>query len=106
MFTVAWHPTLISLLIWLVVKYGDKVLLTSAFRKGDTGVHGQDPLRGFDLRSLLFDDPQAVCEEVNKVWIYDPDRPEKKVAMWHNIGQGWHFHFQIHPKTIYNQKED
>lgn len=106
MFTVAWHPFLIALLLWLIVRYSKgKIILTSAFRKGDPGVHGQVPLRGIDLRSTVFDDPQKICDDINIVWIYDPKRPDKKTAIYHDIGQGPHIHLQVHPDTIFNGEE-
>ena len=101
-FTVAWHPILIAVLLWMVVRYSKgKIVFTSGFRKGDSGVHGTDPLRGFDLRSWVFSDPQQVCDDINKIWIYDPKRPEKTVAIYHDVGKGKHIHIQVHPNTIY-----
>ena len=99
---VAWHPILIALFLWMCVRYSKgKILLTDAYRKGDKGVHGTDPLRGFDLRSSVFDNPELVAEDVNSVWIYDPDRPHMKCCILHDVGKGIHLHFQVHPKTIY-----
>lgn len=103
MFTVAWHPFLIALFLWLVVRYSKgKILLTSAYRKGDAGVHGQVPLRGIDLRSYrIFPNPEEICEDINAHWTYDSNRPEMKVAMYHNAGSGFHIHLQVHPNTVF-----
>lgn len=102
MFSVPWHPKLIALLMWIVVRYGkDKVIITSAFRKDDPGVHGTIPLRGFDLRSWVFKDPYEITEDINKVWIYDPSRPDKHCCICHDIGRGVHLHLQVHPNTAF-----
>lgn len=41
-----------------------------------------------------------IAEEVNRHWQYDPERPRKPVAMWHDVGQGPHIHFQCHDRTV------
>lgn len=102
LFMVQWDGVLIDLLVWMVVRY-DKLLFTSGFRLDDPGVHGQMPLRGFDLRSTVYENPQKICDDVNEHWVYDTERPEKKVAMLHDVGQGIHFHFQVHPRTVYKK---
>lgn len=74
-------------------------LITSAYRPGDTGVHGQMPVRGLDLRCL---NPKFGLEAeawVNLRWRYDPARPKKQVALFHNVGRGLHLHIQVHPGT-------
>jgi hypothetical protein len=104
MLTVSWHPTLIALLKWLRVRHHTgQIVITSAFRWQDKGVHGAIPLRAFDLRSWVFKDPKAVCDDINMNWAYDPKRPEKKVATLHDVGKGIHFHIQVHPRTVYNR---
>jgi hypothetical protein len=95
---VAWHPKLIQLYQWIKDCYPE-ALITSAYREGDKGVHGTDPLRGFDLRSWVFDDPESVKDDINEMWVYDPTRPDKKVAILHDVGQGMHFHLQVHDNT-------
>ena len=106
MFTLPWHPQLIKLLMWLVVRVSkDKITITSAYRKGDKGVHGTVPLRAFDIRSKSFDSPESICLDVNKTWTYDPARPEKTVALYHQSvdkngkSKGWHIHLQVHNDT-------
>ena len=102
--TVPWHPTLISVLKWLRVRYHTgQLVITSAYRKDDQGVHGTIPLRGFDLRSYIFENPKAICDDINMNWIYDPKRPEMKACLLHDIGKGIHFHVQVHPNTLYNK---
>jgi hypothetical protein len=95
---VPWHPTLRSLLCWLHELNID-IILTSTYRQGDPGVHGTNPLRGFDLRSWGLYDIQTIVEMTNDHWVYDPKRPRKKVCKYHNVGGGHHLHFQVHKNT-------
>lgn len=74
--------------------------ITSAYRPGDPGVHGTQPLRGLDLRCKIASIGKATCDYINSRWQYDPSRPDKVVAMYHNVGQGDHIHLQVHPNTI------
>lgn len=74
-------------------------IVTSAFRPGDKGVHGQMPLRGLDLRCRDKLVGNHVAGWVNRRWQYDPDRPEKMCAMCHDTGRGLHLHFQSHSRT-------
>ena len=106
MVEVPWYPQLTALVKWLLVRvHQDRtctnVFVTSAYRKDDKGVHGQIPLRGLDIRSTVFEDPEKLCEDINNHWEYDLDRPEKQCAIYHDIGKGFHIHLQVHPKTKY-----
>ena len=103
MFTKAWHPTLISLFVWLIVRYA-KVILTCVFEDRDyASTHSTDPVRAFDLRSRIYDDPEKIVDDVNKHWTYDPDRPQMKCAIYHDTGRGIHLHFQVHNNTTYKE---
>ena len=93
---VAWHPILLDFNLWFQERY-PYLIITSAYRK--TGIHGTDPLRAEDLRSYVYLDPESIEHEINDIWVYDPDRPEKKVCIYHNVGRGNHFHIQVHPNT-------
>lgn len=69
--------------------------------------HGTAPLRAFDLRSWMF--TPGECQEIQRVinehWTYDPDRPHKKVCLYHKVGNNaWHFHFQVCDATIMKLK--
>jgi hypothetical protein len=33
------------------------------------------------------------------MWTYDTERPHKKCCIYHDVGQGKHIHFQVHPNT-------
>ena len=102
MFAVEWHPSLIALFLWLNVRLSKgKVLVTSAYRKGDKGVHGTVPLRAIDIRSSVFKDPQQIVDDINECWKYDPNRPEMGCGLYHDTGSGFHIHIQVHPNTIY-----
>ena len=94
----SYHYKLIEVVWWINKKYGD-LMFTCGKRHGDTGVHGTDPCRGIDLRSWIYKDPQEVVDSVNDIFVYDPDRPDKSVAMLHNAGSGEHIHIQVHPNT-------
>lgn len=95
---VGYHPKMVDLLSF-VTKYRDPVI-TSGHRAGDSGVHGTIPCRGLDLRSTIYNRPRQVVDDINLQWVYDPDRPELKVAIYHDAGSGNHIHLQVHPKTF------
>lgn len=79
-------------------------VITSAFRQGDKGVHGQMPLRGLDLRCRDMLMGNHIADWVNARWQYDPERPEKECALCHDTGRGLHLHFQSHPNTVLDRK--
>lgn len=78
-------------------------IITSLYRMNEEGVHGTLPLRGIDLRckNQRTDglDDNVLVHFVNRNWIYDPERPNMKVAIIHDVGQGRHIHLQTHPNT-------
>lgn len=92
-------PLLRELVAWAESLFIDEPVVTSLYRIGDDGVHGQLPLRGIDIRcrdsELGFD----IEREVNAKWAYDPSRPTTKCCMFHDVGRGEHLHFQVHPNT-------
>jgi hypothetical protein len=99
-----WHKNLMEFLLCISVRYS-KVTITSAYRSkkihpGDSGIHMTVPLRAFDLRSRDFADPVSVQNDLNRIWIYDPERPWLNTVVYHNTGFGWHFHCQVHDNTI------
>lgn len=66
--------------------------------------HEADPLRALDLRSHDDHGKQypwvnALVRIINIRWVYDQSRPEKKCAVYHDIGRGPHLHFQVCDKT-------
>jgi hypothetical protein len=96
--TVSLHKNMQDFLIWFRKTFGEP-FITSAFREGDTGVHGTIPLRGLDIRFYIYTNPQNVVDTINVIWIYDFKRPEMKCAILHDTGKGKHIHLQVHPNT-------
>ncbi|KKM14521.1 hypothetical protein LCGC14_1705280 [marine sediment metagenome] len=95
-------PTMDSLMDvveWVYEEHDQNLVITSGFRKGDPGVHGQIPLRGLDIRSRVYSDPDRPCRLINDRWEYDWKRPEKKVASLHGEGDEIHIHLKVHPRT-------
>ena len=92
---------LIDIIVWLVGEYPGRIVFTCGYRPGDKGVHGTNPCRGMDIRSRNFKHPDKVANYINYEWIYDPKRPEKKVAIFHDAGKkgNLHIHLQSHPNT-------
>ncbi len=78
---------------------GLTLTITSEFRIGDPGVHGQLPLRGIDYRMRCPIIGQVIADQINAKWSYDPARPHMKVAVLHDVGRGLHLHTQTHPNT-------
>lgn len=80
-------------------KFGSQII-TSLYRIDDSGVHGQLPLRGTDIRCRNIESGEEIANEINDIWIYDPIRPEMKVAIAHGDGSNYHIHLQVHPRTV------
>ena len=78
---------------------GVELTVTSLFRINDPGVHGTLKLRGIDIRCKDKDFGLLVSKHTNSCWIYDPDRPRKVCCVYHDVGSGYHLHFQSHPNT-------
>lgn len=95
------HPKLVDLLKWFSIRYSNTIF-TCAFEERDyPSVHSMDPYRGMDIRSWFYDAPQVVADDVNDHWQYDPKRPERKCAIYHDVGRGAHLHLQVHDNTEY-----
>lgn len=73
--------------------------ITSAYRPDDKGVHGTMPIRGLDFRCRDSIIGEKLEEYINERWIYDHERPDIKVALYHDVGKGKHLHVQVHPNT-------
>jgi len=83
---------------------GLELTVTSLYRIGDNGVHGQLPLRGVDVRMRDEEIGKLVESQINETWFYDPNRPDLKCAVFHNVGRGIHLHIQAHPNTVKREK--
>lgn len=79
---------------------GFEFIITSLYRIGDSGVHGQLPLRGIDVRLRSETIGKEIETLVNKKWRYDPERPNMKCCYSHGEGSNFHLHFQTHPNTV------
>ncbi len=98
-------PKLVEVVSWIVDEFG--LLFTESWRlaKHPGDLHSTTPVRAIDIRSWVYDDPEAVAAEINARWQYDPERPGKLCALLHDSGNGMHFHIQVHPRTIQKRKE-
>lgn len=94
------HPTLRKVLSWLEFETGFEFTNTSNYRPGDNGVHGQIPVRGWDIRCRNRVLGQCIVDLINGEWVYDPNRPFKQVAIAHGKDSNYHIHIQVHPNTI------
>lgn len=65
-------------------------------------VHETDPCRGTDAvtEKRRVPDMERIADRVNGGWRYDPNRPELKVALYHDVGMGHHIHFQVDENTV------
>ena len=97
----ATHLILINLLKWTVVRYSDTVFTCGWEQRKTPSVHSMIPLRGMDIRSRIYDNPQSVVDDINAHWEYDHERPEMRCAIYHDVGRGQHIHLQAHDHTIY-----
>lgn len=77
-----------------------RVVITSAYREGDHGVHGTVPCRGLDIRSFIYEKPRHIVDVLNETFSYDFQRPGMKAAMYHDSGHGRHIHLQVHDHTV------
>jgi len=93
----ALHKRLVDVLEWFIQRYGYAVI-TSSVRSD--GIHSTYPLRAVDLRSSIYPQPDMVADEINRVWTYDPSRPQYQVCVYHDVGMGMHFHIQVHKNTM------
>lgn len=93
------NNTLRKIVTDLELHFGEQVI-TSLYRINDNGVHGTLPLRAIDVRCRYWKLGVLIEECINERWIYDTERPNKKVCKFHNVGNlGWHLHIQVHANT-------
>ena len=106
--TKKFHKNLRPIMIWHANSFG--LVITESYRKQlhSNDLHGTGPVRAYDARVWCYENDLAdkIEAEINALWIYDPRRPNKKVAIIHkNRGAaGQHFHIQVHPNTILRRK--
>jgi len=92
--------TLRLIIVWLEMETGIELTVTSLYRMGDSGVHGVLPLRGIDLRMRNRSIGLAIESLINKYWLYDKKRQDKKCCVLHGKGIYMHLHIQVHPNTM------
>ena len=98
---------LCTIILWVAERWG--LMITESFRpqRHPNDLHGTDPVRALDLRYWFYSPELAheIAEHINKRFIYDPSRPEMKVAIIHNTGSGMHFHIQVCNFTTYREED-
>jgi hypothetical protein len=97
---IPYDEKLIRLVQWFAIRYSH-CRITSGYQEGSGSVHNTVPCRGIDIGSRECPDPEGIEQDINTHWIYDPQRPQFKCCLYHNVGSGWHFHLQTHPNTFY-----
>lgn len=99
------NPLLREIVLHAEKTAGMELTVTSLYRQHDSGVHGVIPLRGIDIRCRDARAGQALADKINKLWEYDPTRPEMEVCIVHGEGANLHMHFQVHPRTISREEK-
>jgi len=94
-----WHPKLRLLIKYVADVAG--IFITEGYRdkRHANDLHGEKPLRAIDGRSSIYTQPQIIANRINQKWIYDPERPDMKCAVYGDENHKDHIHFQVHPKT-------
>ena len=93
------HSILREILVDIYREYGPQVI-TSLYRTGENEtIHKTIPLRAVDIGVLSGDLGKHIEDYLNRTWIYNPGRPERRVAIWHDVGKGLHLHIQVNEKT-------
>ena len=95
-------PTLRAIAVELERRTGMEFTLTSPVRLplGGPSLHQNLPLRAIDLRCRDEAFGKFIEGWINTRWQYDHERPEKQVCLFHDTGQGYHLHLQVHPNTV------
>ena len=91
--------TLRKMCVWIEKQTGWEGTITSLYRIGDSGVHGQLPLRGIDIRVRDKEMGKVIAKLINENWIYDHERWTFRCALLHGEGPNLHLHLQTHPNT-------
>ena len=104
---VPYHSKMVALSIWIFYRYS-KPIITSAYRENkvhenDTGIHMLIPCRAIDWTFGPLANMEKIENDINNYWEYDPQRPQMKCAICHDIGLGGHIHTQVHPDTVYHK---
>lgn len=93
-------PMLCRIVRWIAQEWG-RIVITEGYRqkRHNNDLHGEIPVRAVDLRSRIYMKPEMVADKINSEWQYDYQRPDMQVCVYHDSGEGKHFHVQTHPNT-------
>jgi hypothetical protein len=98
------HPILRDIIDYIAETYG--LVITETYRKKRhlNDLHGEVPVRAYDIRTWCYSDKLAleIMHNVNQQWSYDPSRPDMECFIIHDSGHGRHAHIQVHPNTRRN----
>lgn len=93
-----YHHNLSGVLLWLEKETGFEFIITSEWRT--EGIHNTIPLQAVDLRCRNVELGKLISKIINGKFIYDPERPDKVVAIPHGEGSNFHIHVQVHENTV------
>ena len=96
------HEKLREILRWVELETGLEFTITSIYRNGDKGVHGQLPVRGIDLRMRDETAGKAIERLINNNWSYDKKRKDLNCCLLHGEDFNMHLHVQVHDNTTPN----
>lgn len=100
MINVPWHVNLLKLYSWVELRFQNTIITCAYEPRNYSSVHSVIPLRGLDIRSRVYNNPEAIVVAINKVWDYDPKRRGLFLcAKYHDAGRGAHIHLQVHDNT-------
>lgn len=99
------NPRLIVIVLALAAyaleRWHVTITITDIYRPktNDSGVHAV--WRGVDVRTRDWTPEMSldILRWLNESFCYDESRPEKMVAMIHDVGQGVHLHLQVSYRT-------
>lgn len=103
-----YHPKMTAMAMWICHRYSSSCI-TSAWRETkvhdkDTGIHCTIPCRALDWSVKGLNNPEAIKDDINEHWEYDPSRSQMQCAVLHDVGLGMHLHTQVHDSTVYHRE--
>jgi len=83
-------PLLIIIICEIANRFGLRMSESYRIKRHRNDLHGTAPVRAIDLSEWVYNDGLAKDTErsINEYWVYDPGRPEKKVAWLHTVRTG------------------
>ena len=91
-----------DLALFVKRNFAKEIVVTSVYRPYNGikySVHNS--FRGVDIRSKNFtkEERDAILQYISGRYQYDPKRLYLQTIIFHDVGQGEHFHLQVHPNT-------